>query len=159
MWVCLSRKFKWRNLQKYCTDLFQKAGLSENDAHIVAESLVLANLRGVYSHGVVRADIYLRRLEAGMIDIHSEMEVSNEGPITLLDGNNQIGAIVGTKALEIAIEKTKNYGTSIVGVKESNHFGTCAYYLNKAIQNDIIMIIMSNASQTMPPIGGVRPFI
>src|SRR5690606_21639790 len=127
MWVCLSRKVKWRNLQEYCTDLFQKAGLPENEAHIVAESLVLANLRGVDSHGVVRADIYLRRLEAGMINIHSEMKTKNDGPVTLLDGHNQIGAVVGSRALEIAIENTKKHGTSIVGVKESNHFGTCAY--------------------------------
>lgn len=159
MCICLIQKFNWEKLQRFCTDLFQKAGLPKDAAHIVAESLVMANLRGVDSHGVVRADIYLRRIEAGMINIHSDMKMKSDGPVTLLDGNNQIGAVVGTRALELAMEKTKEFGTSIVGVKESNHFGTCAYYLNKAVENDLIMIIMSNASQTMPPIGGVRPFI
>src|SRR5690606_8506819 len=46
-----------------------------------------------------------------------------------------------------------------VGVRGSNHFGTCAYYLNQAVEQDIIMMVLSNASQTMPPTGGVRPFI
>jgi len=159
MCICLNRKYHWKQLQKYCTHLFEKAGLQKKDAQIVGESLIMADLRGVDSHGVVRTDIYLSRLKAGMIDLDSKMEIEENGPVALLDGKNRIGSIVGSKALDLAIERTKSYGVSAVGVKHSNHFGTCAYFLQKAIKHDLIMIITSNASQTMPPLGGVRPFI
>ena len=64
---------------------------SEEDALIVAESLIMANLRGVDSHGVVRTDIYLNRLEAEMISVKEIMEISSDGPVALLDGKNRLG--------------------------------------------------------------------
>ncbi|ADU29608.1 Ldh family oxidoreductase [Evansella cellulosilytica] len=155
----MNRRFHWKRLETFCEKLFTKAGLPENDAKIVAESLVQADLQGTDSHGVVRADIYLRRIQAGMINRDEEMEVHYDGPVILLDGKNHIGSVVGNRALELAIEATKQHGTASVGVKGSNHFGTCSYFLQKAIKENIIMIIVSNASQTMPPTGGIRPFL
>ncbi|GIQ68886.1 dehydrogenase [Xylanibacillus composti] len=126
---------------------------------MVAESLVQADLRGVDSHGVVRADIYLRRLEAGMVQTGGIMPYTEDGAIRILDGANHFGAVVGCKALAMAMETSRKYGCGVVGVKGSNHFGTCAYYLLKAVRQNQIMLILSNASQTMPPTGGIRPFI
>jgi len=151
--------YQWKKLEDFCTGLFEKAGVSQADARSVGESLVQADLRGVDSHGVVRADIYLKRLEAGMINKDTPMNEHTDGSVTLLDGQNHLGAVVGNRALDIAIQVTKQNGNAVVGVKGSNHFGTCAYYLLKAVQQDIVMIVLSNASQTMPPTGGIRPFI
>ncbi|MFD1636205.1 Ldh family oxidoreductase [Evansella tamaricis] len=155
----MTRRFHWERLEQFTEKLFEKAGLPKQDAKTVAESLVEANLRGIDSHGVVRTGIYMQRIEAGMISIHEEMEVNEDGPVILLDGKNHIGAVVGDKALQLAMDTTKKHGVSLVGVKGSNHFGTCAYFLQKALKEDLAMIILSNASQTMPPTGGIRPFI
>lgn len=155
----MSRRYHWKKLEQFCAALFMKAGAAPSHAQMVAESLVQADLRGVDSHGVVRTDIYLRRLEAGMINLNATMPIRMDGAIALLDGQNHFGAVVGNKALDAAIEATKRYGYGVVGVKGSNHFGTCAYYLLKAVKHDVIMFVFSNASQTMPPTGGIRPFI
>lgn len=155
----MNGRFHWKKLEDFCAGLFEQAGISTTDARSVAESLVQADLRGVDSHGVVRADIYLKRLEAGMINKGTPMDVQTDGSVILLDGQNHLGAVVGNKALDLAIQATKLNGNAVVGVKGSNHFGTCAYYLLKAVQQDMVMIVLSNASQTMPPTGGIRPFI
>ncbi|MGG1598551.1 Ldh family oxidoreductase [Paenibacillus naphthalenovorans] len=156
----VATRCNWQGLQDFCYQVFMKAGLPEPSAAIVAESLVEADLRGVDSHGVVRTAIYLKRIEAGMIDPHSQIEkVSESDANVLVDGNNNFGSVIGRRALEIAMEKAKNNGAAFVGVKGSNHFGTGAYYALKAIEQDMILLVMSNASQTMPPTGGVRPFI
>lgn len=155
----MTNKFHWNKLEIFCAQVFEKAGVQAAEAQMVAESLVQADLRGVDSHGVVRTDIYLQRLEAGMVNTKGKMKVTKDGPITILDGRNHFGAVVGNKALDLALEGIDKHGTGIVGVKGSNHFGTCAYYLLKAVQQDRIMILLSNASQTMPPTGGMRPFI
>jgi LDH2 family malate/lactate/ureidoglycolate dehydrogenase len=155
----VSHRYDWKKLQQYCAQLFYAAGVPKDNANIVAESLVQADLRGVDSHGVVRTDIYLKRIQAGMMNASGQMEVKTSGTVTLLDGQNNLGSVVGSKALELALEGAMRNGNAVVGVKGSNHFGTCAYYLLKAVQQDSIMIVMSNASQTMPPTGGVRPFI
>jgi len=95
-----------------------------------------------------------------MIDPHAEIQKVSESDATvLIDGNNNFGAVVGSRALEIALSKAKQHGASLVGVKGSNHFGTGAYYALKAIEQGMVLLVMSNASQTMPPTGGIRPFI
>lgn len=154
------KKFDWEKLQSFCSKIFVKAGVSKENADIVAESLIMADLRGVDSHGVVRTAIYLERIEKKMIDPLAVPEIESQDFATaLLNGNNNLGAVVGTKAVEIALEKAKDRGAAIVGVKGSNHFGTGAYYALKAMEKNMILLVMSNASQTMPPTGGKRPFI
>jgi len=158
--MSLPTRYDWEKLQNYCSNLFVSAGVSQEKADIVAESLIQADLRGVDSHGVVRAAIYLNRIEQNMINPNASVEIEIEDEATVLvNGNNNFGAVVGTKALDIALEKAKQKGAAIVGVKGSNHFGTGAYYALKAIEKDMILLVISNASQTMPPTGGVRPFI
>ncbi|TJY42275.1 Ldh family oxidoreductase [Cohnella pontilimi] len=151
--------YHYQKLEHYCAALLEKAGVPGAEATVIAESLVQADLRGVDSHGVIRTDIYLKRLKAGMVAVDGEMKAHTDGPVTVLDGGNHFGAVVGSRALELAEEGTKRNGVAVVGVKGSNHFGTCSYYLLKAIAKDMILLVLSNASQTMPPTGGVRPFI
>lgn len=158
--LSLPTRFDWEKLQKFCANIFEKAGVEKEVADVVSDSLILADLRGVESHGVVRTAIYLQRIEQHMINPSAKVEVEHESRSTaLINGNNQIGSVVGTKALEVAITKAKENGAALVGVKGSNHFGTGAYYALKAIEEDMILLVMSNASQTMPPTGGIRPFI
>ncbi|MDF2962826.1 MAG: putative oxidoreductase YjmC [Paenibacillus sp.] len=156
----LPLRYQWNKLEQFCRAVFTKAGVPPETARIVAQSLVEADLRGVDSHGVVRTDIYLKRLEAGRINPLGEPAIVSESPgMALMDGNNNFGSYVGTKALHTAISRAKLNGTCIVGVRGSNHFGTGAYYALQAVRENIILLVMSNAAQTMPPTGGVRPFL
>ncbi len=155
-----SNKYSYKKLQDFCSTVFVKAGVMKEQADIVAASLVQADLRGVDSHGVVRTAIYLKRVEQKMINPAADIHIEKENESTaLIDGGNHFGAVVGDKALKLAMEKAKTTGVGMVGVKNSNHFGTGAYYALEALKQDLGTIIMSNASQTMPPTGGVRPFI
>lgn len=150
----------WEDLELFCKEVFIKAGVSDQRAEIVAKSLIEADLRGVDSHGVVRTAIYLERLEKSMIDANAEILVaSNDESVLLLDGQNTFGAVVGTEALNLAMKKSQEKGVGLVGVKNSNHFGTGAFYVKQAIEKDLILMVLSNASQTMPPTGGVKPFL
>lgn len=158
--MTIATRYQWEKLEDFCSHVLLKAGVAEEKARIVANSLIEADLRGVDSHGVVRTAIYLERIEKGMIDPHAEITVISESDAALLvDGNNNFGSVVGTKALSIALDRAKKSGVALVGVKHSNHFGTGAYYAKKAIKENMILLVLSNASQTMPPTGGIRPFI
>lgn len=158
--LSLPTRYDWKKLQDFCANVFSAAGVKKEVADVVADSLIQADLRGVESHGVVRTAIYLKRIEQDMIDPFAEVEIENESVATaLVNGKNQFGSVVGTKALEVAIKKAKENGAALVGVKGSNHFGTGAYYALKAIEQEMILLVVSNASQTMPPTGGIRPFI
>lgn len=144
----------------FSTRLLGAVGVPQAVAQVVAESLVAADVRGVSSHGVVRLGIYLKRIAEGMVDPLAEPFLEkDDGAVGLYDGGNNFGAYVGARALEIAMAKAKDRGAYVLGVKHSNHFGTGAHYLQKAVKEGLAMIVMSNASQTMPPTGGLRPFM
>lgn len=147
-------------LTRFCKDIFSNAGVPEQVAGVVAQSLVYADLRGVESHGVVRTPIYLRRVAEGMIDPHQGLTVEHDsGAAVLVDGGNNFGAYVGLCALDLAIERARRNGACVLGVKGSNHYGTGAFYASKAVKQGMVFIAASNASQTMPPTGGIRPFL
>ena len=46
--------FRADSLRAFCEEVFLSCGMAREDASIVADSLVQANLRGVDSHGVAR---------------------------------------------------------------------------------------------------------
>lgn len=158
--MTIAAKYDWEKLELFCLNVLEKAGVSAERAKVVASSLIEADLRGVDSHGVVRTAIYLERVEKGMIDPNADVIVASESDsVLLVDGRNNFGSVVGTEALNLAMSKAKSNGIGMVGVKNSNHFGTGAFYAKKAIEENLILLVFSNASQTMPPTGGVRPFL
>lgn len=149
-----------RFLTTFCAGIFRGAGVPEDVAGVVADSLVYADLRGVGSHGVLRTEIYRRRAAEGMVAPHAEVRIERDGGSTLLvDGGNNFGAWVGVVAVDHAIARAKETGACVVGVRRSNHFGTGAYFVERAIRQGCAAMVMSNASQTMAVTGGMTPFV
>lgn len=152
-------RYRGDGLKKVATDVLERAGVARRHAETVADSLIHADLRGVASHGISRLPVYLKRMEAGLVDCRREPVLAKQnGAVALLDGGNQLGAIVGEAALEHALELARRYGTGLVGVCHSNHFGACSYYALQAVEQKMMLLVLSNAPKAMAPTGGVRPF-
>ncbi len=146
-------------LRDYCSALFAKVGVPSADARTVAASLVEADLRGVSSHGVTRVGIYLERLRGGVVNPRPSIRRLREGPgAALLDGDNGLGAVVGGYAMAEAVRRAETCGTAWVCVRNSNHFGTAAWYAMQALQTGCIGIALTSAPPTMPIWGGRSPF-
>lgn len=144
-------------LRAFASQTLQNYKLQADDANTVAESLVLADLRGISSHGLIRLPIYCNRLEAGLINPSPNFAIVTERPASLLiDGDHGMGQIVTKYAMEKVIQKTKSEGTACVGVKNSNHFGAAAFYVVQALAEGIIPIVLSNAPAVMPVWGGTE---
>ncbi len=152
--------FEAGRLRAFCEEVFLSCGMVREDAAIVADSLVQANLRGVDSHGVTRVGIYVKRLKMGLANPHPNVEVVRESAATLLvDGDNGMGQVVGVRALDLGLEKARESGGVSVGVRRSNHYGAGAYYVQRAVARDTIAFAYSNAPPTMAPWGGVDPYV
>jgi LDH2 family malate/lactate/ureidoglycolate dehydrogenase len=80
--------------------------------------------------------------------------VSESSSSALLDGDRGIGMVIGHRAMELAIHKANETGIGIVGVRNSRHFGMCAYYAMRALPHDMIGITMTNASRQVVPTFG-----
>jgi LDH2 family malate/lactate/ureidoglycolate dehydrogenase len=145
-------------LRAFCEEVFAAAGLPEQDAEVIADSLVHANLTGVHSHGVSKVNDYLTRLDKNLVTKETNISVVRESATTaLLDAGNGWGQIVSQKAVEMAVEKAKQYGSSWIGVRNSNHYGTAAYWTSQIAAQGMIGISMTNTSPVMVPFGSKVP--
>lgn len=149
------KHFDYRVLENICSQVLHKSGVSEEGAQIVGKFLVRANLRGGDSHGIQRLPIYASRLKKKLINPQAEIRlVKDNGATVLFDGDNGLGQITARKAMHECIERAKKYGVGIAGVANSNNFGVAAIIALEALNNDMIGVVVSNASATMPPWGG-----
>ncbi|NEU32124.1 Ldh family oxidoreductase [bacterium LRH843] len=136
-------------------DIFVASGLDQWQSDTIARHLVLANLRGIDSHGMSRVPIYLRRIEKGLTNKKLEIVIDKETPSTaLLDARNGSGIAVATKGIELAVQKAKESGIGLVGIKNSNHCGMLADYTQYATSQDCIALATTNAPANMAPWGG-----
>ena len=145
-------------LTRFVAAAFEKLGVPPQDAAIAANVLVLADLRGVDTHGVIRfnpGSWYVKWLRDGEMSPAPKIHiVSDAGSSALLDGDRGIGMVIGHRAMELAIEKAKASGVGMVGVCNSRHFGMSAYYAMQALPDDMIGIAMTNAGRQVVPTFG-----
>jgi len=154
----IQKYIKAEELHNFTTEILIKNGVPSNDAEIVAESLIFANLRGVDTHGVLRLKIYVDRINAGGNNPAPSIKVVEDSPVSaVLDGGNSLGQVGGHKAMKLAIEKARNVGIGIVTVRNSNHYGTAGYYAMMALEEDMIGVSFTNVLASMPPTGGRQP--
>ncbi len=148
--------FDPEDLREYAISFLTNFEVPENEAEIVADVLISADLRGISSHGFSRLESYYgRRLSEGLIENETELEIERETPTTIkLNGNNGMGQVVGYRAMKKCIEKAKNAGLAAVTVNNSNHFGIAGYYSMMALEEDMIGISLTNSQPLVAPTGG-----
>ncbi len=142
-------------LHLFLREAFAKLGLPEGDAAWTAETLVMAELRGVTSHGVIRMPHYAKRLEVKLANPNPNFRlVKGAGALALADGDNGMGQVVSRRAMEEAIARAKKHNVGVVLLKESNHFGAAATYAAIASEAGMVGLVTTNTLRVLPPAGG-----
>jgi LDH2 family malate/lactate/ureidoglycolate dehydrogenase len=153
-----NKRINHEKLTRFVRAAFEKLGVPNEDAHIAAETLVSADLRGVDTHGVIRFSPnawYVKWLRDGSMTKKPNIRIISETPSTaLLDGDRGIGMVIGHRAMELAIAKAKQCGIGMVGVRNSRHYGMSAQYAMQALAHNMIGIAMTNASRQVVPTFG-----
>ena len=144
--------YSYSALYSFVINIFLKIGCSNEEAAIAAKSLLIADLRGVDSHGVARLSGYVRLWEAKRINATPQIKIVHETPSTaVVDGDAGLGLVVAPFAMQVAIDKASNVGTGWVSVKNSNHFGIAGSHAMMALEHDMIGIAMTNGSAIVAP--------
>jgi LDH2 family malate/lactate/ureidoglycolate dehydrogenase len=113
-----------KRLYDFIVDLTKKAGLPEEQARILADTLIEADLNGIDTHGILRLPIYLKRMESGVINAKEEIQVVREkGATQLLDARNGLGQVACVRGMELAMDKAEQFGLGACVVFNSNHCG------------------------------------
>ncbi|WP_110648855.1 Ldh family oxidoreductase [Salinicola peritrichatus] len=137
-----------------------KCGMSAEDADIVAQTLIVADQKGIHSHGFMRLPVYIQRIKKNMIVPDAQVETVRETESTVVaDGHYGAGQVVGYRTMAMAIDKARHHGAGVAVVKNSNHFGIAGHFAQMAADQNMIGVVISNVEPLMPAVGGAEKVI
>ncbi len=146
-------------LKKLIRNKIHQAGLAEEQADIVADVLVFADLRGIHSHGAMRVEYYAERIAKGGINSNPKIDFQITGCCTaILDGDNGVGHYMAKVAMDEAIKIAQEHGVAVVGVRNISHSGALAYFANQAADEKMIGISVCQSDPMVVPYGGAEPY-
>ena len=143
------------DLESLCRQVFERLGLSADDASAAAAVLVAADVRGIPSHGVGRLWRYVNGLTTGLMLPDTPVEVLVDTPSSLvIHAHGAMGAPVSVRAMAAVIEKARTNGAAFGCVRDSNHFGIAGYYAMMALDADMLGFAMTNTAALGVPTFG-----
>jgi LDH2 family malate/lactate/ureidoglycolate dehydrogenase len=147
--------FPLESLTELGTEILRAVGLPADDAAYVAHSLATADAWGHPSHGLLRLGWYVDRIRFGVMSPVTSTElVVDGGAVNVLDGHDGVGQVVTRTACDLAVERSQAHGVGVVAVRNSNHFGTAAYFTRAMAEAGCAAILTTNGSPAMAPWGG-----
>jgi LDH2 family malate/lactate/ureidoglycolate dehydrogenase len=147
------------SLRDFSTALLQGAGMPAADAALAAKVIIDANLRGVDTHGAFNLRLYVKRLHLGLINPVPRMTFERRRTaVGVFDADGGMGHVASVRAMEHAVEMARETGVATVLVKNSNHFGAAAYYVNWAAEQNCVGMVWSPAESSVVPFNGRKRF-
>ena len=144
----------------HATSMLIAAGVPAKSAEKTARAIVTSDVWGNPSHGLMRLPFYLQRITMGGVNAEATLKVISErGAITSLDGEDGLGHWQVWDAAELGVVKAKEFGISLVSVKNSSHCGALGVYLYPALDAGQIAMIFTNGPAVMPAVGGNAPLL
>ena len=144
-------------LQHFIAAAYRAVGIAAAEAEKAATLMLASDVSGADGHGVFRLPQYIRRIEAGGMNTRPDIRVIRRAKATaLVDGDNGLGSLVVSRAVEEAIALARENGVGWAGVRRGNHAGAAAVYAAMPLAHDMIGLYFAvgNANH-LPPWGGI----
>ena len=146
-------------LEQYGRDVFTAAGSPPDIADAVARSLVLADLSGHPSHGVMRIPDYVSYIDEGLVDPRVRPSVKQAtANAVFVDGHWGFGQITAAEAVAEVVKLAKASGIAMAGMMNCNHVGRVGEWVELAAASDVIAIMTVGGPSDIvtAPFGGAE---
>jgi uncharacterized oxidoreductase len=133
------------------------SGSSPEEAQVVAENLVLANLCGHDSHGVGMVPRYVDAVaEGGLYPNTAVRVILDTGGLLTLDGQRGYGQIVGVQAMRLGMARAKLHGSCIMTLAQAHHLGRIGHFAEMAAKEGLVALHFVNvlSRPVVAPWGG-----
>jgi uncharacterized oxidoreductase len=141
--------------------IFISHGCTSEVAKQVSQSLVLSNLCGHDSHGVVRIASYLANIEQGVLQPAAELTITNEtDSLVVADAQHGFGQVQMPAIIERLATKAAKQGVACGAMKRCGHIGQLSQWVEFAARQGFAALLTVNdngALQAVAPPGGIRP--
>jgi len=139
--------------------ILMKLGFSLEEASLITQNLIEAELVEKKTHGLVRLPAIARNVSAGKIKVTDEdLEVISEHQASIhFDAKYKPGFYAIYKSLEKSFEKIKKSGILAVGIKDLAYAsGFIGDYARRAAEKDLIFIGFHNSPGGLVPFGSTK---
>ena len=158
--MSLSGRYPAEALSRFASALLVAVGTPPDNAALVAEALVDADIEGLASHGLLQLPMYLERIERRSVDPAAKGEiVVDAGARLTLDAGNGLGHVTAERACEIAITRAAEHGVAVVAVRNAFHFGAAGRFARRIALAGKIGIVMANTRPMLPAPGGAEAVV
>lgn len=138
--------------------ILEAAGSAPAEARTVASHLVQANLCGHDSHGVGMLPTYVDNIANGLLKPNRLPELlSDQGNFLLFDGRLGYGQVAAKVAMERAIDRCKEAGMALMGLRNAHHIGRVGAYGEQSLDAGLISLHFVSVVDHVPivaPFGG-----
>ena len=147
-------------LKSFAESVMLETGCNEIESKAVAEVLVEADLRGIFSHGTARLKRYVDHIASGIIRPNTEPRLIFESKLAAVyDGKSGVGQRIASIAMEKTLELAANCGIGFCSVRNSNHYGIAGYYAEKATEKGFIGVSTTNTAPLVVPTYSREPVL
>ena len=145
-------------LEDITSRVLQGMGAPSSSAETVARSLVLSNLVGHDSHGVIRLVEYEGWVKGGQIIPGALPTVAWKDQATAsIDGEWGWGQMASALATQTVIEGAREFGTATAVLSRTNHVGRLGEYVDTIAQAGMMGISFCNTGgEVVAPFGGIK---
>ena len=130
------------DLTQFIIAAFVAKGMAADDARIIADALIWANLRGGDSHGVIRLPRYIELIDKGEMDPAARPDVALDSPLRfVLDGMRCAGPIAMMRAIAVAGDRARSGGLCVGLVRNTTHTGSIGRYAHALAERGCVALI------------------
>ena len=125
----MSNKISYNEIVNKGINLLVDNGVDVFNAMKVINSLAETSLIGIDSHGINLIPRYLKSIKEGKIKPNEKPKIVFEnGTFLNISGESGFGQIAAEFGINKGVEKAKETGICVVGLKNTNHIGTLGQY-------------------------------
>ena len=153
--------FSAATLEQIASRVFCGMGTPQKISDQVSHSLILSNLVGHDSHGIIRIMEYYGWVTNSDLNPKATPSITwSKESSAYIDGAWGFGQPAATLATKEVIRLAKKTGTASVVIGRNNHVGRLGEYVNEIADHGMIGISFCNAAATIvAPFGGVKPLM
>jgi LDH2 family malate/lactate/ureidoglycolate dehydrogenase len=151
-------KLDIKKATKLSNDILQSLGLDSDEAILITENLIEAELVAKKTHGLVRLTTFKSQTDDHRINTDKlDLDVISQTDNSLyIDGHHKIGMPIIYESLDIAFEKIRRSKVVCVGLKDIGVSGYIGAYARKATEQNLIFLGFHNSPGGLVPYGTIK---
>lgn len=149
--------YSFDDLVAYARRLLAASGLDGDKPEVTAHLLVTADAMGHDTHGLAQLPDYLQDIATGGMCATGEPDIVCDRPaVCVWDGRRLPGLWLTDRAVRLACERARIYGTCTVVIRRSHHIACLATFLTAATDQGLMVFIASSdpSDAHIAPFGG-----